>query len=282
MKRLMQCLRFDMLAGRRFLSASGLLGCLMAAFFLAGSWVRASAYHLEWSSFTLGDNALLLLGGALPPAASDQTPILFPIGWLLLFVSSMAAPVLYAGRSSRGSFAANAIIRGGARAPWLIAKCLWSIIASLVFWLAFFTVLSGLTLCASGDLSSLASGSIEAIGLARNDDLTEGPYTLGAFLLIAPVVSTLLLVPLVLLSILVNELLAFLVGIGCLLASVMSITGFVPGEYLMATRTNSFLAHGIAPVQALAYSLTLSIVSLLIGMIVFRSKNFMGRSETHD
>ncbi len=271
-----------MLAGRRFLSASGLLGCLMAAFFLAGSWVRASAYHLEWSSFTLGDNALLLLGGALPPAASDQTPILFPIGWLLLFVSSMAASVLYAGRSSRGSFAANAIIRGGARAPWLIAKCLWSIIASLVFWLAFFTVLSGLTLCASGDLSSLASGSIEAIGLARNDDLTEGPYTLGAFLLIVPVVSTLLLVPLVLLSILVNELLAFLVGIGCLLASVMSITGLVPGEYLMATRTNSFLAHGIAPVQALAYSLTLSIVSLLIGMIVFRSKNFMGRSETHD
>ena len=56
MKRLVQCLRFDMLAGHRFLLASGLLGCLMAAFFLTGSWVRASAYHVEWSSFTLGDN----------------------------------------------------------------------------------------------------------------------------------------------------------------------------------------------------------------------------------
>ncbi len=275
-------LRFDLRAGKRYLLLSVALGATVAFTVILGGWVKASAYQIDWSEFTLGDNALLILAGLLPPDQIERDSILFPIGWMLLWTACALAPIAYVGKYGKGYFGVSSLLKSKKRSSWFLAKCIWALIATFLFWIAVAITAMFLTSINSGHFSLEASSSIEAINLSRNDELLDSPYDLTSFLLMIPLIGALFVLPLVVISLLKNELFAFLTVLVLLLPALLIVSGFIPGEYLMAVRSDCFLSTGISSIQSLAYAVLVGFFSTLVGALIFRGSNIVGMVETYD
>lgn len=275
------CLRVDLQAGRRQLIVAVALGAGLALLETGGIWLKAASVGVDWGSFSLGDNVLALLCGMIPPQRGERNDAAFPVGWLLLWVACLYAPLAYPSRDTRG-FGRSVALECESRRAWFLAKCLWTAVAVLLFLGGLLATEVGLTALTSGNLSFTAEEVRPVLGLPRRDDLQGAPYEIGPFVATCVPVCIAFSVLIMTLSLFVRPLISFSVALVLLVLPALAITGWLPGEYLMAARSETLMATGFSVGRSLLYSAAMLSISIAGGCALFDRADLLGRSASDD
>lgn len=275
------CLRVDLRAGGKQLVAAIVLGVGLALLETGGMWLKAASTDVDWTAFSLGDNVLALLCGMIPPQPGERNDVAFPVGWLLLWAACLYAPLSYPSRDMHG-FGRNVALECGNRGAWFLSKCLWVIVAALFFLGGLLVAEVGLTAFASGNLGFTAEEIRPVLELPRRDDLQGAPYDIGPFVATCALACVALSVLTMVSSLFVRPLISFSVALALLILPALAITGWLPGEYLMAVRSEILRTAGLSVVQSLLYSTALLLFSMLGGLALFDRADLLGRSTSND
>lgn len=122
---LWRCLRYDMVAGRRFMAVTCLGTSIITVSLFIYLYALAPSYGIDTSSFSFGDALAIILAGS--PHIEIRPGVIpsLPLGWLVLIDAVLSASVSYPASDLRRGGGAS-ILLGGSRKTWMASKMAWS------------------------------------------------------------------------------------------------------------------------------------------------------------
>lgn len=230
---------------------------------------------------SFGDCLMWFLAGIQVYVFDPADPLKIPAQWLLTLLFVAFASVLYPSRSL-SRMGVYLILASGDRWRWWLSKCAWVLLCVVAFFFvgiaaaAFFVLLTGGEFAGASAQTLVAAGVGEAIPNASSWPLgVVAPVLVGEAFLIVSLCHAQLLVAFS------SRPIAGLVLFGAVLfLSAFVFTPFLPGSFLMAARNEAFVYGGLNLWQGCAFSAVLSVLSVVVGGILFRRKDLIGeRSE---
>lgn len=246
-------------------------------FFLSvGLFFRFS--RLSSVSLNFGDYVLNVFAGMekYVPSALEQFKL--PIIWICFYLFSCFT-VLYYPYNDISDFGKSVLINSGKRSCWFLSKCTWTVISVFIYFLLF--MLSQFIICLifgdslSSDITHNEAFLYFSVTLMDNEVLqTHIPLLL--FVLPVLVNSAICLLQLTL-SLVIKPSYSYMVSAAVFVISVYYADPFVIGNYAMAMRTYETAGLNITPVGGIAYCLILSVVSVIVGIIIFNRYDILNK-----
>lgn len=267
-------------------SLSQTLGCMVGAALLAVAASLAFASALRGSGIPLADASfadyLANLTAGLrnldvdPMSMSIDRAVSAPAAWMLL-VSLMAFSTLrfpFEGLRGEGGLV---LVLSGSRVAWWVATCVWTILVVLAMWGSCLLSLLAWVLSTSGRLSWEISSFTPFLLQFDVGSLCPTPWPMAAFLGSAILVSCAVCLVQLLLATLLHPLVAYGLTLGYLFLSIFLQRSWLLGNYLMAARSGQFLEGGVSAGTGALFALSLCLVSIVGGGLVFRHLDVLGR-----
>ena len=230
------------------------------------------------NSLSPDDVLTSIFGGMMIYDFSANMPFQLPIAWLLMMAIVLFLPLSYPLRDLSG-FGLQVLVASKNRLVWWISKCIWMGLYSALVW--------ALALIISLAISFVTSGSVEpgvsqdAASLLSLDtwDFVTVPRSarLVPFAASACIMTWALCVAQLALSLWIRPVLSFATLATTMFASAFFFNPLLPGQYLMAGRSNLLIRSGVDPITGLALAALIGAISCAVGAIHFCHMDLVGK-----
>ena len=230
------------------------------------------------SAVSFGDCWLYLYGGMKEYIPAPGSPFLFPVIWIILFVTIPFLLLNYPMKDMRG-FGQQVVARAGGRTVWWVSKCCWSILATVLYHLFLLTPVVLFCL-------------IQRIPLSPHvdRDLLSAAYNIGAEMVQKPSLSiplSVFVLPLVVsaamnlvqttLSLFIRPILSFLSILIFFGSSAWLMAPYLPGNFAMPLRHDWIVQNGLFWPAGFAVSGTLLILATATCLFRFRTYDILNK-----
>lgn len=272
--RLVRNIRSDLYTG--FAESGARLGVVAGVtLVILGFWLlTVRAWGLDIKGFTLGDALSACLGGIPVFDPERDLRFRFPATWMLMLLAITYVTLSYPYHDLMG-FGTHVLVSCGSRWVWWFAKCAWVVLASLACCLIVGLVCTGF--CAVVGLRFDLTLTSDA---ARTLYMWIDPGTslaLGAFAASAPCMVVALVLVQLAASLVLRPVLSFGTTAAVLLASAYCFSPLLPGNYLMAARTEGVIATGTSPLVGTLFALVLAVAGVMLGGVRFSHMDCMDK-----
>ena len=227
---------------------------------------------------TFGDLLLSLFTGIDFHYPSSGVPFVLPVEWMFLVLLILYVTLDYP-LSDLHAVGINSLVMGSSRGMWWLAKCLWIITLVVVFYFIILALTLFITLTSDGILSFQIHPEVPQALAFNVGNLIEAPWDMGVFLIAIPVVLCSLALVQLFLSLLIQPVISFACMTVILFLSAYCSTEFLIGEYLMAARSNVFIADGLSPEIGIVFAMLLGLWSVLFGILFFSQQDILGKEK---
>lgn len=228
------------------------------------------------ASKTLGDVLLYHFGGMGKYVLSADKAFEFPVIWMILFVLILFVTLDYPVSNLQG-FGSKVLVKGNSRIRWWLAKCVWNLICNVVYFGIIFLLI--ILFCSMKGIP---------FSLSVNSDLQTWLFELDAYTQLLPGVSMPIgeLVQVFLVSVAICQLqmalvlwlkpiYSFMVMCMFLLVSAYFQNYVLWGNYAMLLRHSWINEDGMDCRIGIPVTLTITLITVCIGMIRFKGYNIM-------
>lgn len=228
------------------------------------------------ASKTLGDVLLYHFGGMGKYVLSADKAFEFPVIWMILFVLILFVTLDYPVSNLQG-FGSKVLVKGNSRIRWWLAKCVWNLICNVVYFGIIFLLI--ILFCSMKGIP---------FSLSVNSDLQTWLFELDAYTQLLPGVSMPIgeLVQVFLVSVAICQLqmalvlwlkpiYSFMVMCMFLLVSAYFQNDVLWGNYAMLLRHSWINEDGMDCRIGIPVTLTITLITVCIGMIRFKGYNIM-------
>lgn len=227
---------------------------------------------------TLGDYILFTHLGMPEYIRHYANRFQFPIIWICFHMLAFFI-VLYYPYNDIDSFGRYILINTRSRRVWYLSKCCWVIISILLYFALH--LLSQLLIChifmdsVSFDLSGEeAFRSIYQNTSENLNVITHIPVQL--YIMPAAVCMTIGLFQMTL-SLFIKPFYSYVVSAAILILSAYYVSPLMIGNYAMVQRSELFLKNGVSAVYGICICITLSLISVISGIINFSRYDILNR-----
>lgn len=203
----------------------------------------------------------------------------FPMAWMTLLCAIACSTLLYPMRDLEG-MGTRLIAVTGNRWTWWLSKCLWTIFASIGLCLVDLGICAAATCVTGGSFSLVPTPEIGRLLNVDGLGSTSVNGSILGFVLLLPCATSALLVLQLTVSLLLNPAAGFLTTVTLLLASAYYTSPLLLGNYLMTARLDVALVDGMTPTCGTLLSLVTALTCILMGGLVFRRHDIIGRRES--
>lgn len=258
-----------------------LLGPVVAisAFECFTSYTSATANNPEANPLGFADFIFALFAGMEQFEYVEGQQFSFPMAWLTLLLAIAYSTLTYPVHDLDG-MGARLIAVTGNRWVWWLSKCLWTIAGSVGMCLISLGVCSAATCMVGGFFSFDPTPEINRMLNMYGVGSTSVDGSLLGFVLLLPCAMSALLILQLTVSLLLNPAAGFLTTTALLLASAYYTSSLLLGNYLMTARLNIALTNGLLPANGVVLSLSLLLICILVGGLIFTRRDIMGRKES--
>lgn len=259
--------------------AVGVLSLILCLYVAASA---RSVWGVDLSGVTFGDYLFGILEGTANPVGTTSEfadrGLSLPFPWLLITLSLCACTVSYPWRDALGT-GWGIVVASGDRWSWWLATCGWVVMRVSSFWLVVAGVAAAWTGVTSGSMSPDVSwsdaGLLHVAGIAG----AEGRPILPNLVMILPASVALCLFQTAL-SLAFGQVPGLAMSLVGLVLSVFSSTPWLMGSYLMCARGPGFVDPGFDVGFGLCLSALISLVSVVLGGLLFSLMDLVERERT--
>lgn len=253
--------------------AVGLVLCAFLCFML---YARNRTALEPVGSLSFGDYACALFAGMREhvPSPSERFPL--PAGWLCVCAFAAYATLDYPVRDLRG-MGAHLVVASGGRWGWWCAKCCWVVLCVVVYWLAALGVCAVWTIATGGAFDCNVTPGVPDLLDFPAPELERIPTGIWETLL--AVLAVLVAVCLVQLavSLAAGPFVGLMATLAILFLSAFFMDPWLIGNYAMAARSDLMVANGVSAGMGAALALVVATAAVVLGGVVFRRLDIVGR-----
>lgn len=230
------------------------------------------------SDLSIDDVLTSIFGGMMIYDFTTNMPFNLPIAWLLMMALVLFLPLSYPLRDLSG-FGLQVLVGTKNRLAWWLSKCIWLGLYSALVWLLALAISFTVSLVTSGSVDSGVSQDAASLLSLDTWDYVSVPRSAGLapFVISACMMTWALCVAQLTLSLWIRPVLSFTVGALTMFASAFFFIPFLPGQYLMAGRSNLLIKSGVDPLMGLALAALIGAVSYAVGAIRFSHMDLVGK-----
>jgi len=229
------------------------------------------------ASKTLGDVALYVFGGMKEYIPSPDNPFLFPVFWLLFYLIIFYTTLYYPFKDLNG-FGKQIIVHGGSRKSWWLSKCLWNAVTvSAFFVLIWIAILFYARITDAGMTFQISPYMREIFEL---NEIVNSPekWDVTTLLIVGPWLTAIALnLVQMVLSLLIKPIFSLIVSVIILIASAYYYSPLMLGNYAMCVRSSQIMTNGMPLKSGIVYCVVVILVSIMIGMLIFRNYDILNR-----
>lgn len=254
--------------------------CLAAVFILAVLNQVYCCWFIAFGSdggaaikpLSFGESFVVLFSGMDFYYPGNGVPFSLPVEWMFVVLLALFLTLDYP-LSDLEAVGANALVAGGSRSAWWVAKCLWVLAGVVAFCCSVFVAVALATLVMGGGFSLDIRADLLVALAFDTGGLTASSWDIVPFFVSVP----LLLCALCLVQLLLSFIVRPLVGFGCMAAllfcSAYYANVLLPGEYLMAARSVVFLVDGYQIATGVLLAFLLGAWAMVSGLLLFRERD---------
>ena len=215
--------------------------------------------------------------GCAPKNASDQKIFELPIVWLLFQMYLMFILGKYPYSEMNDNHGAFVLIKGKSKKRWYLSKCVWNGIVVLSYYICCYGTILIYGIINGYDMNCKFATPIDDIALKSFVVPIEEISPLGIMaLFIIPIITSFSLANIqFMISTITSSVIGFVCSIIILVSSAFYMNVFLIGNTTMWSRFEYFLGGNIKPVTGMIVALLFSVVSIIVGMIIFLHKDIL-------
>lgn len=264
----------------------GIVLPICAAFCIQFILLFASRFpDLTYTSF--GDVMFWGFSGMPRYQFSPDKPFIFPALWMLLFLLPLFFVLYYPFYDLLG-FGKNVLIQVRRRSTWWLSKSAWIVIYVTVYFALIYAATALFCLVMRIPLSTRISQKVYEIvagmtvGQANADSGNvflpfSGQMDIQLFVL--PILSTIAIALFQMtVSLISTPIYSFILSAGILFSSAYYMSPLLLGNYCMAMRSNLITHDGMDVGNGVLLAVTVSIISIILGLIIFERNDIISKT----
>lgn len=236
-------------------------------------WSMSEFYGMSAESLTYGDYLVHAFAGMKEYVYDPRNPFNFPALWMLAFLLVAYLTLSYPYGDLMGS-GRHELVGAGSRSTWWCSKCCWVVVSVLLFY-AVAALGIALFVAISGGVFSLSLSAELPSALDFGNDWLAGPWDSAGLFFLFPSMTVALCLLQLMISLAAKPIPSFLCTIALLFFSAYFKSPFLPGNYLMAARSEVFIVSGMPIMGGFVAALIIAIFSILCGKLIFRKMDIM-------
>lgn len=233
---------------------------------------------LETRVVTWGEYWFYLYGGMEKYVPSTGNPFLFPVIWIILFVTVPFLMLNYPLTDMQGT-GQHILVQAGGRVKWWCSKCCWNILGTVLYHTIIALVLMLFSLLFNGALNrEIHMDVIRSIfNLERGLELVDRTSIPFSIVVLPILISVAVNMVQMVLCLFLKPVFSFLIINISMISSVYLLSPYMVGNYAMILRYDWIYKEGVSYRRGILFFLTLTILSAVIGMIRFRHYDILDR-----
>lgn len=221
------------------------------------------------------DYFLHIFEGMRPFNQFSDEKFQIPITWFLINMILFYFAGKYPYSEIYNNHGANVLLKGGSRGKWFLSKWLWSILCVMLYYFVAYAFVLIFCLVAQVPIS-FDIKPIEYQNLLS--PVFESTQIDVVKVMILPVITSMAAVSVQLvISLVTSAFMGFMFMAVLYISSAYYFTPFLVGNFSMLARSSIFCADGINVIQAISASILIIVLSLVVGIWVFRRQDIMER-----
>lgn len=162
------------------------------------------------------------------------------------------------------------LMRSQKRSFWWLGKCIWTLSSVFVYYLLTYLVISVFVLFSGGSLSIFPQYSIQSADMPGLQNIGD-VFLIG---IVMPILTSVCLSLLqLLLSLILKPVLSIIIILAIMTFSIFICADWSIGNYTMIARSSYMVENGVDPANGLIIVVTLSVLSVIAGVFLFRRKD---------
>jgi hypothetical protein len=226
-----------------------------------------------------GDYVMYLYGGMNKFDPSAGNPFVFPIRWVVVFLSVAFITLNYPFKDMQ-TFGQQILIRTKGRTAWWLSKCLWNVASVAVYHALIFLTVTLFCVFTNASLSTdINKDLIYAVFHTALPDIVDNAGRAWPFfiLVIPAIVSLALNIFQMTLSLFIKPTFSFLVTAFLMISSAYYTSPFLIGNYAMPLRNEVVTTGGVNTTIGIIVSIALALFAVIFGSICFRGYDVLNR-----
>ncbi len=251
----------------------------LSALTFANVWIRIQGLRkIHLSAADYGDFWFYVYGGMQKYIPAPGNIFQIPIVWILVFLLPAFLLLNYPLKDMQ-HMGTQIMVRSGGRTRWWLSKCLWMILATILYHVLLAGVLLGL--CAFSGIPLDRHIHVDLLGLlfdlfGGNTLIPRTEIPVAVFLL--PVLCSMAFNLLQMtLCLFIKPVFSFFTIAVLLVSSAYLLSPYVPGNYAMPLRYSWIFKGGVSFQTGIIMSVILMIILVAAGVIRFRRYEILNR-----
>lgn len=225
---------------------------------------------------SLGDYYVNLFAGMSWSAFDPEMPVVLPIAWLSVTFFILYITLDYPYEELHGIGKHLAVLSGD-RVSWWAAKCLWVLLVVLLYFLTWLVVTVLWVIATKGNLDFATSSNTAMILGYETDMLLQSSWALSGFVIVTLFTVCALCLFQMFFSLCLKPIFAFMISVILLFISNYIASPFLIGNYLMATRSQTFISSGLDWVMGTFISAWIILAAVVFGGWYFSRMDVLAR-----
>lgn len=253
-------------------------GAAVGMFLLVVGALRLMA-GVPFAELSLGDYLVAFTSGMKEQVYTASEPFRFPAMWAAVFLFAAYLTLWFPHRDLAG-MGARVLVVGGSKRSWWLAKCTWTVLAVLLFWVMAWAVVLGWTALSGGVLSLSTLEKLPEVLQMRITGVPFDPAALALFLFVGVPVATCALCLLQLaVSFATGPLVGYAASVSVLLLSAFTVSPWLIGNAMMAARCADLVFAGVSVADGLVACTVVALCSVAVGGALFCRGDVLGGKE---
>lgn len=230
--------------------------------------LQALALGMPLADLSAGDFLLSYFAGTSQFFIFGGDPFRLPVIWAFVCLYALYLVLWFPYRDLLG-FGRMAIVVGGSRWRWWLAKCVWTVVSIAAFFLCSLVVAALSSLLVGGRFSLTVSEEMPFLLGLRESQLVGPPYSIGMPIIVVAVSLTALALLQLLLSLIAGPVISFACSISALFLSAFYFDPLLIGNSMMLARSSCLMEGGVSIFAGMCIAVSLAGVSILAGGFLF-------------
>ncbi len=206
----------------------------------------------------------------------SMTSLKIPAAWLAFCALAFYVPLWYPYRDLMG-FGQKMIVQAGSRSMWWLAKACWTVVVAVLWLVAVATPLFFCALIGGGKLSLTVSPYTLAAADVDLSALVAVPQDATAFFITMAIMFVALSLVQLTLSLILRPIAGFSCSMAILVFSLLMMSPYLPGEYLIAARSSLLAPVGFDAQTGFWLAVGLVVGALVVGCMTFKTMDILDK-----
>lgn len=243
------------------------------------AWNRIQGYkEIHLSSAAYGDYWFYVYGGMQKYVPAPGNTFQVPIIWMVVFILPAFLLLNYPVRDMQ-HVGTQMMVRIGGRTRWWLSKCMWNILATVLYHALLAGILLGLCFVFDVPLSSRIHVELQMLLFNLFGENTLLPReVIPTVIYLVPILCSMAFHLLQMtLCLFMKPIFSFFATAVLLVSSAYLLSPYIPGNYAMPLRYSWIFEGGVSFETGIAVAVILTVAAVVIGMIRFRKYEILNR-----